>query len=71
MMNPCNVLCSDQVYCLHSGAEGEIGDCASLNGRGFNGCDLDSLQHLANQSTGAKELSPIGIGNARSDFNGL
>ncbi|GLT86080.1 hypothetical protein SLE2022_042430 [Rubroshorea leprosula] len=69
VMNPCNMQCNDQVYCLHLGPEGKTGEAASLNGQGIGGCDFDNLQCLANQNTGAKELSPCGVGNAKSNGN--
>ncbi|TYI98219.1 hypothetical protein E1A91_D01G198000v1 [Gossypium mustelinum] len=63
VMNPCNVPCNDQMYCLHPGFEDKTGEAAALNGQGFNGCDFDNIQCLANQnSTG-------GIGSAGSNGN--
>lgn len=68
VMNPCNVQCNDQAYCLHPGVEGgKTGESVLLNGQGLGDCDFDSLQCLANQNAGALELSSCGGGNARSN----
>ncbi|GKV20938.1 hypothetical protein SLEP1_g30982 [Rubroshorea leprosula] len=69
VMNPCNVQCNEQVYCLHPGVEEKAGEGPSLNGQGMSGCDFDNLQCFANQNMGGKELSQCGVGNARSNGN--
>ncbi|XP_022763048.1 basic leucine zipper 23-like isoform X1 [Durio zibethinus] len=69
VMNPCNVQCNDQMYCLHPGTEGKTGEAAALNGQGFNGCELDNIQCFVNQNSGAKELSTDGVRNAGSNGN--
>lgn len=58
MMNPCNVHCDDQPYCLGNSGEG-----ASMNGQGLSGCELDQLQCLANQNSGSKEFPACGDGS--------
>ncbi|MBA0854790.1 hypothetical protein Goshw_005049 [Gossypium schwendimanii] len=69
VMNPCNVQCNDQMYCLHPGVEGRTGEDDALNGQGFNGCDFDNVQCLADYNSGAKELSTGGVGSGRSNGN--
>ncbi|XVF00870.1 hypothetical protein REPUB_Repub04eG0039100 [Reevesia pubescens] len=70
VMNPCNVQCNnDQLYCLHPGVEGKTGEAAALNGQGFNGCEFDDIQCLANQNYGAKELSTGAVGSGGSNGN--
>ncbi|XP_025015712.1 basic leucine zipper 19 isoform X2 [Ricinus communis] len=70
VMNPCNMQCNDQVYCLHPGVDGRSDDGIALNGQGFNGCDFDNLQCLANQNSAAKELPSCGLGNVLTNDNG-
>lgn len=62
VMNPCNMQCDDQVYCLHPGADGKVMEGASLNGEGFSGCELETLQCLASQNLGLKDLPARGVG---------
>ncbi|KAK8522222.1 hypothetical protein V6N13_115197 [Hibiscus sabdariffa] len=69
VMNPCNVQCNDQMYCLHPGVEDKSGEAAVLNGQGFNGCDFDNIQCLGNQNSGAYELSTGGVRIAGSNGN--
>lgn len=70
VMNPCNVQCNSQAYCLHPGADGKSGDGIALNGQGLTGCEFDNLQCLANQNSGMKELAGCGIGNLVTNANG-
>lgn len=53
VINPCNLQCNDQVYCLHKGSE-------ELNGQGLNSCDFESLQCLGSQ--GLKEVPGCALG---------
>lgn len=69
MVNPCNVQCNDQAYCLHPGDDGKSGESVSLNGQSFSACDFENLQCLANQNTGVKELPDCGLGNTISNVN--
>lgn len=68
VMNPCNMQCDDQVYCLHPGIDGKC-DGAVLNGQSFSGCEFESLQCLANQNSGSKDLPGCELGNAASNVN--
>lgn len=78
VMNPCNMQCTDpsrinmqcndQAYCLHSGADGKSGDLA-MNGQGFNGCDFDNLQCLANQNLVMKEFPDCSLVNTVTSGN--
>ena len=63
VMNPCNLQCDDQAYCLHPGVEGKEGEASGLNGQGFNGCDFENLQCVGNPTAGLKELPVCGVGN--------
>ncbi|KAE8719132.1 Basic-leucine zipper (bZIP) transcription factor family protein isoform 7 [Hibiscus syriacus] len=67
--NPCNVQCNDQMYCLNPGGEDKTGEAAALNGQGFNGCGFDNIQCLANQNSGANELSTGGVRIGGSNGN--
>ncbi|KAH7574890.1 hypothetical protein JRO89_XS02G0018100 [Xanthoceras sorbifolium] len=69
VMNPCNMQCSDQVYCLHPGVEGKSGEGMALNGQSFSGCEFENMQCVANQNLGMKELSGCGVGNGASNVN--
>ncbi|KAF7841229.1 basic leucine zipper 23-like [Senna tora] len=60
VMNPCNVQCDDLAYCLRPGADAET----TLNGQGFNGCEFESLQCLANHNMGLKDIPVCGAGQA-------
>ncbi|KAF4366826.1 basic leucine zipper 23-like isoform X1 [Cannabis sativa] len=62
MVNPCNVQCNDQVYCLHPGVDDKCDD-DSLNDQGINACEFESLQCLANQNSASMDLSGCGVGN--------
>lgn len=68
VVNPCNVQCDDQVYCLHPGVDGKC-DGATLNAQGINGCEFESLQCLANQNSGSMELPGCGVGNVEPHVN--
>ncbi|PKI52848.1 hypothetical protein CRG98_026679 [Punica granatum] len=73
MMNPCNVQCGNEVYCLHP--DGKTGDGVGINGQLYGGCELDS-QCLANQNnsnSGLKEVPGCGVagmGNGTSNALG-
>lgn len=69
VMNPCNVQCNDQVYCLHPGVEGKDGDGEALNGQRLSGCEFESLQCLGNQNATVKEPSGSGVGNVVATVN--
>lgn len=67
VMNPCNMQCNDQVYCLHPDMEGKGGEGVALNGQNFNGCDFENLQCLGNQNSGMRELPGCGLVNGESN----
>ncbi|XP_038887814.1 basic leucine zipper 23-like [Benincasa hispida] len=68
VMNPCNMQCEDQVYCLHPGVDGSrSSEGAVINGQSFGACEFENLQCLANLDSGSKELPGCGIGNAVSN----
>ncbi|WCJ40987.1 Basic leucine zipper 23 [Euphorbia peplus] len=72
-VNPCNMQCSDQVYCLQPGMDGKFGEGVGLSGHvGLGGCEFDNVQCLANQNSGLKELSgcaPDNDGNGNGIAN--
>ncbi|KAL4572848.1 hypothetical protein LXL04_019636 [Taraxacum kok-saghyz] len=49
VMNPCNMQCGDQVYCLHP--DGKTGGNASIHDPVLNGCEFENLQCLGNQNS--------------------
>lgn len=62
MVNPCNMQCTDQVYCLHPGSATTNTDNSDLIGnQGLNGCEFENLQCLGNQDPGAMELPGCGV----------
>ncbi|KAL5561201.1 hypothetical protein UlMin_030948 [Ulmus minor] len=67
VVNPCNVQCDDQVYCLHPGMDGRCEDDTTLDGQGFGGCEFENVQCLANQNLGSKDLPGCGRGNGTSN----
>lgn len=69
VMNPCNMQCSDQVYCLNPVVDGNSGEGTSLNGQDFSGCEFENLQCLVNQNSVSKELSGCGVGDVAADVN--
>ncbi|KAK9941587.1 hypothetical protein M0R45_007289 [Rubus argutus] len=69
VMNPCNMQCDDQLYCLQRGNDGKCGDGAAMNGQGFSGCEFENLQCFANQDGGSLGLSGCDLGNVISDSN--
>lgn len=69
VMNPCNIRCDDQVYCLHPGMEDKSGEGMELNGQGFSGCEFENLQCVANQNSGVRELPACGDESVAIDGN--
>ncbi|KAF5752013.1 putative DNA binding protein [Tripterygium wilfordii] len=69
VMHPCNMQCSDQMYCHHPGMEGNSGEGISMNGQGFDGCEFENLQCIANQNSGSKELPGCGLGSVDTNAN--
>ncbi|KAF7810780.1 basic leucine zipper 23-like [Senna tora] len=68
VINPCNMQCGDQVYCLHPGADGKNTEGASFSGQGLNGCEFESIQCPENQTLGLKDLSHCGVGQTMSNI---
>ncbi|XP_076929252.1 basic leucine zipper 23-like [Bidens hawaiensis] len=50
VMNPCNMQCGDQVYCLHPEVDGKSVENASVHDPVSNGCEFENLQCLGNQN---------------------
>ncbi|KAJ4963115.1 hypothetical protein NE237_023054 [Protea cynaroides] len=71
VMNPCDLQCDDQVYCLHPGMEGEDVDDIGLNGQGFNACEVGNDECMGNPNLGLKELPGCGNGNIGGVTNSL
>ncbi|KAI9128247.1 hypothetical protein K1719_001240 [Acacia pycnantha] len=69
IMNPCNVQCGDQVYCLHPGADGRNAEHLSTNGQGFNGCEFETIHCPENLNSGLKDLSGCEVEQEVSDRN--
>ncbi|XP_010530900.1 PREDICTED: basic leucine zipper 19 [Tarenaya hassleriana] len=69
MMNPCNLQCDDEAYCLHPGVGGNGGEGAPMNGQGLSGCDFGQLQCLANQNSGTDDLPASSVGNVPFNSN--
>lgn len=69
VMNPCNMQCDDQVYCLNPAVDGKSGEDTSLNDQGFSGCEFENLQCLVNQNSVSKELPGCGDGDVASYVN--
>ncbi|XP_023529760.1 basic leucine zipper 23-like isoform X2 [Cucurbita pepo subsp. pepo] len=68
VMNPCNMQCDDQVYCLRPEGNGSrSGEGAVINGQSFGACGFENLQCLVNHDSGSKELLGDGMGNAVSN----
>ncbi|KAJ8765141.1 hypothetical protein K2173_010632 [Erythroxylum novogranatense] len=64
VINPCNMDCNDQVYCLHPGVD-DKSQGAILNET--RGCDFDNLNCMASQNSAPKELPGCGLGNAMTN----
>jgi hypothetical protein len=71
VMNPCNMQCSDQVYCLSPVVDGNSGEGTSLNGQDFSGCEFENLQCLVNQNSVSKELPDCGVGDVAANVNSV
>ncbi|KAL3514992.1 hypothetical protein ACH5RR_021894 [Cinchona calisaya] len=69
VMNPCNVQCNDQLYCLHPGAEGKSAEGVTLNEEGFDDCEFENLRCLGSPNAGLKELPGCGMGNGVPSTN--
>ncbi|XP_042509394.1 basic leucine zipper 23-like [Macadamia integrifolia] len=69
VMNPCDLRCDDQVYCLHPGMEGKGGDGMGLNDQGFNACEIGNVQCMGNPNLGLKELPGCGNGSIGAGAN--
>ncbi|XP_071700646.1 basic leucine zipper 19-like [Rutidosis leptorrhynchoides] len=51
VMNPCNMQCGDQVYCLHPNVDGKTGEGASiLDPAPLNGCEFENLHCMGTQN---------------------
>ncbi|KAM0034854.1 putative transcription factor bZIP family [Helianthus debilis subsp. tardiflorus] len=57
VMNPCNMQCRDQAYCLHLEVDGKNVENASIHDPVINGCEFESLQCMGNQNSLLKEFS--------------
>ncbi|CAH9057078.1 unnamed protein product [Cuscuta europaea] len=66
VMNPCNMHCDDQVYCLHPGSEGKSSEGMTLNNQDISICEFESLQCFDSQCSGMKELLACGVDNSMS-----
>ncbi|KAM7475158.1 hypothetical protein LguiB_022401 [Lonicera macranthoides] len=61
VMNPCNLQCNDQVYCLHPGVDGRSGEGEkTLHEQGLGGCEFENVQCLGNQNLRLNELNSCG-----------
>ncbi|GAV82604.1 bZIP_2 domain-containing protein [Cephalotus follicularis] len=69
VMNPCNVQCNDQVYCMHPGLDDKSGEGMALNGQEFSACEFENVQCMTHQNSGIKEFPVCGTGNAPSNVN--
>lgn len=69
LMNPCNLQCDDQVYCLHPGEEGRNAENAVLNGQGLAGCDFENGQCLGTQNFASDELPGCELGSGVPAIN--
>ncbi|PRQ22575.1 putative transcription factor bZIP family [Rosa chinensis] len=69
VMNPCNMQCNDQLYCLQRGDDGKRGDGTGMNGQGFSGCEFENLQCFTNQDGGSMGLSGCDLGNVMLESN--
>ncbi|KAL2512474.1 Basic-leucine zipper (bZIP) transcription factor family protein [Abeliophyllum distichum] len=65
VMNPCNIQCNDQLYCIHPGSEGTL-----LTSQGVNDCEFDNLQCMGNQNSLPKEPLGCGLGNGDGVLTG-
>lgn len=63
VMNPCNVQCGNQIYCLHPGVEGNAGEGTPLNNQCFTGCELENLNCVPNLESVPKEFLSCGTTN--------
>ncbi|KAI5647828.1 hypothetical protein M9H77_33833 [Catharanthus roseus] len=63
VVNPCNLQCNDQLYCLHPGVDGKNVDNGPLSGQGYNDCEFENIQCLGSQNPGLKELPGCGMGS--------
>ncbi|KAL8128448.1 hypothetical protein V2J09_017603 [Rumex salicifolius] len=70
IMNPCNVQCADQSYCLYPdpGIQGKNIE-ASLNVQGLNGCDFDNLNCMGTGSRECLGYGPCDMGNMAPTVN--
>ncbi|CAK9144925.1 unnamed protein product [Ilex paraguariensis] len=69
VVNPCNMQCDDEAYCLHPGVEGKNGEGAAVSGLGLGGCEFESMQCLGNQNSGLKEFPGCGLENGVPTVN--
>uniref|UniRef100_A0A2P2KJI4 Uncharacterized protein LOC8266428 isoform X3 n=1 Tax=Rhizophora mucronata TaxID=61149 RepID=A0A2P2KJI4_RHIMU len=67
VMNPCNVQCNNQVYCLYPGVDGKSGESLTLNGQGFSVCEFENTNCPANQNLLIKEPPSCGLGNVATN----
>ncbi|KAF3434717.1 hypothetical protein FNV43_RR21802 [Rhamnella rubrinervis] len=68
VMNPCNVQCEEQIYCLHPDVDGKCGNGVVLKGQGFSDCEFESLQCLAHQNSG-KNFPGCRLGTVAANVN--
>lgn len=63
VVNPCNVQCGEQIYCLHPGVDGKGGEGAVLNSSGLSACEFENLNCMSNPGSASKELFGCGTAN--------
>ncbi|KAK9051914.1 hypothetical protein SSX86_028542 [Deinandra increscens subsp. villosa] len=56
VMNPCNMQCGDQVYCLHPEIDGKNEENASIHDPVANGCEFENMQCLGAQNSLLNEI---------------
>ncbi|PIA27840.1 hypothetical protein AQUCO_07500033v1 [Aquilegia coerulea] len=60
VMNPCELRCDDQAYCLQSGLESRGGETVALSGQGLGACDIGNVQCMGNFDTVFEDLPDCG-----------
>ncbi|XP_077246634.1 basic-leucine zipper (bZIP) transcription factor family protein [Tasmannia lanceolata] len=63
VLNPCDLSCDDQVYCLRSGVDDKGGEGSGLNGQGFGACEIEGVPCMESLDSGSKKAVACGNGN--------
>ncbi|XP_072967095.1 basic leucine zipper 19-like [Typha angustifolia] len=64
VINACDFICDDQVYCVGPGMQGKtVGQNGAVNGQALGVCDIASIQCIGSSNSGSKNSLACGCGS--------